>query len=260
MPELPEVYGYQQYIEKTSLNKKITAFDCRDKRLLKKSTAEFEEHLIGQKFTGSKRIGKYLFLKTNGDKNLLMHFGMTGRPTYYKEEDDRPKYGHVVFTFENGFHLAFENKRKFGRLDLLDSIEEYQKKHKLSDDARELKLKDFIATVQKRKTDIKKVLMDQSVAAGIGNWMADDILYQARIHPEKKASDLSEKEIKTIFEKMQYVIETAIKFEAHYKDFPEEFLIHNREKGAKCFHTAGKIEKIKVGGRSTYFSPQWQKL
>lgn len=260
MPELPEVEGYKVYIDSTCLHKKITAFECRDNRLLKTAPANFEKHLVNKELTETQRIGKYLFVKTSGEKTLVIHFGMTGRPNYYKSKEDRPKYGHIVLTFENGFHFAYENKRKFGWWDLIDSIQDYKEARKLSDDARDLSLKDFKAALRKRKTFIKAVLMDQSVAAGIGNWMADDILYQSKTHPETKVQNLSDKDIESIFKAMKNVIEVAIENDAHYPDFPDYFLIHNRKEGATCFHTGGEIQKIKVGGRSTYFSPEWQKI
>lgn len=260
MPELPEVHGYSVYIDSTCLHKKIVKFECRDARLLKKPQADFEKFLLGESLTETTRIGKYLFIATTGKKVLVVHFGMTGRPNYYKEEDDRPKFGHIVLTFENGFHFAFENKRKFGWWDLIDSIEDFKADHKLSDDARELSLDDFKNSLATRKTYIKAVLLDQSVAAGVGNWMADEILYQAKIHPKTKVDSMNSEAIETVFKAMKKVIETAIKYDAHYTDFPEDFLMHFRKEDETCFHTGCKIEKIKVGGRSTYFSPQWQKI
>lgn len=215
MPELPEVEGYKIYIDRTALHKRITSFECRDDRLLKTSKSDFEKHLIGETLTATKRIGKYLFITTSGKKILVMHFGMTGRPNYYKEKEERPKYGHIVLTFENNFHFAFENKRKFGWWDLTDSIEVYKNDRNLSDDARDLSMEHFKTALSKRKTFIKAVLMDQSVAAGIGNWMADDILYQSKIHPETKVQNLSEKHIETIFKSMKKVIEVAIENDAH---------------------------------------------
>lgn len=259
MPELPEVEGFRLYIESTALHQKITAFDCRDTRLLKQPKSHFEDALINTELIGTERIGKYLFIKTSGKKVLVVHFGMTGRPNYYKEEEERPKYGHIVLTFSNGFHFAFECRRKLGWWDLTDSILEFKEAHHLSDDARDLTLKQFKNSLASRKTAIKKVLMDQSVAAGIGNWMADEILYQAKIHPESKVENLSDKNIETIFKAMHKVIEVALKNDAHQKDFPEDFLVHFRKEGAKCYHTDCKIRKIKVGGRTTYFSPEWQK-
>jgi len=260
MPELPEVHGYQTYINSTCLHQKIIAFDCKDNRLLKQPKQDFEANLIGEELTKTERIGKYLFIHTSGKKILLMHFGMTGRPNYFKSKEDRPKFGHIMLSFNSGFHFAFENKRKFGWWNLVDSVSAYQKAHRLSDDARDLTFKQFKSSFENRKTQVKKVIMDQSVAAGIGNWMADDILYQAKIHPNMKVEAMDENDIKSIYDAMQNVIEIAIKHEAHYSDFPKEFFIHIREEGANCHHTDCKIEKIKVGGRTTYFSPKWQKL
>lgn len=260
MPELPEVQGYKTYIDSTSLDKTITAFECRDNRLLKQPLKNFEDNLIGQQLIKTHRIGKYLFIKTSGEKILVLHFGMTGRPNYYKENDDRPKFGHIVLTFENGFHFAFENKRKFGWWDLIDSIEDFQSLRNLSDDARDLTLDVFSNSFSTRKTGIKKILMDQSIAAGVGNWMADDILYQARVHPNKKVQDMSADDIKRVFDAMKNVIEIAIECDAHYEDFPDYFFIHIRKESATCFHTGDDIKKIKVGGRTTYFSAKWQKL
>jgi formamidopyrimidine-DNA glycosylase len=260
MPELAEVENYKQYFDGTSLHQKIVSFSSFDDRLLKKPKDIFLENLLGQYFTETKRIGKYLFIKTDGPHVLVMHFGMTGRLTYFKDRADRPKFAHIVFEFENGFHLGFENKRKFGWLDLADSVSSFKAEKKLSDDARDLALEDFQSALKNRKMAIKSVLLDQSVAAGIGNWMADDILYQAKIHPESKSNNLGEKHFKVIFDAMKKVIETAIEKEAVYHDFPSEFLIHNRKVGGRCYHTNKKIEKIKVGGRSTYLSTSWQKI
>ena len=260
MPELPEVESYKTYIDNTCLDQKIVALDCRDERLLKQPKSDFEKFLIGIKFTETKRIGKYLFLETNGNKILVMHFGMTGRPHYYKSEEERHKFAHLQLTFEKGFYFGFENKRKFGWWNLTDSVEEYRKANNLSHDARELTLEEFKDSLGNRKTDIKKIIMDQSIAAGVGNWMADEILYQAKVHPKKRVEQMSTTEIKKIYEAMQNVIEVAIENEAHYSDFPKDFFIHIRNDDFKCHHTGCKIEKIKVGGRTTYFSPEWQKL
>ena len=102
--------------------------------------------------------------------------------------------------------------------------------------------------------------MDQSVAAGVGNWMADEILYQAKMHPKKKVEDMKSEDMDAVFEAMKKVIEIAIENDAHYADFPPDFLMHFRKEGGTCHHTGGTIEKIKLGGRTTYFSPQWQEF
>jgi len=262
MPELPEVETYKKYFDGTALHQKIINFECVDERLLKKPISDIKEALIDTYFKKTIRIGKYLFIKLDDreEQALVMHFGMTGRLSYYKDQEDRPKYGHIVFQFDSGFFLAFENKRKFGWLDLADSIGSYQEDKKLSDDARDLSWEQFKDSLSNRKTYIKPILMDQSVAAGVGNWMADEILYQAKIHPESKVEDMSEKQVKSVYDSMKKVIEVAIENDAVYRDFPEDFLIHNRKTDGECHHTGKKIQKIKVGGRSTYYCPEWQQL
>lgn len=260
MPELPEVYGYQQYIENTCLNLKIVSLDVRDERLIKKPLKKLRDALLGCMWTHTERIGKYLFLYLSGGDILVIHFGMTGRPTYYHNSVERPRFGHIDIAFENGYHFAFENKRKFGWWDLTDSVENYRKEHHLNIDARDLTFAQFLAAAAHRKTAIKNVLMNQSVTTGVGNWIADDVLYQAQIHPLTKTHTLSEEALQTIFNKLQHVIEVAINLEARYTDFPDYFLIHNRMGRELCYHTGQELEKIKVGGRTTYFSPNWQPL
>lgn len=260
MPELPEVATYKVYFDSTALHQKIVDIDCADERLLKKDFDMFREALIGQEFTETVRIGKYLFAKTTGNKVLVLHFGMTGRLKYYKDPEDRPKYAHIVYTFNSGFHLGFLNKRKFGWNDLATSVNEYKESVGLSKDATELSLEEFKDNLANRKTYIKPVLMDQSVAAGMGNWLVDEVLYQACVHPEKKLEDMVFETIKEVYNTMQRVLKVTVEKQAVYRDFPADYFIHIRKKGAKCHHTGAEIQKIKVGGRATYFSPEWQKL
>jgi formamidopyrimidine-DNA glycosylase len=260
MPELPEVETFRKYIEATCFDQNIVGILCADERLLKKDLEAFKEQLIGTSFTSSHRTGKYLFLETTGEATLVLHFGMTGRPAYFYGLEARPRFAHIVYQFENGYNFGFENRRKFGWNDLTTDIQTYEHNKGLNTDARSISFEDFQKAISKRKTYIKPVIMDQSVTAGIGNWMADDICYQAKIHPKKKVPDLSEEQLKKVFDAMKTVIEVAIKEEAVYKNFPKDFFIHIREEGAICHHTGAKIEKITVGGRTTYFSPVWQQL
>jgi formamidopyrimidine-DNA glycosylase len=120
-----------------------------------------------------------------------------------------------------------------------------------------------------KNASIKSVLLDQSTVAGIGNWIVDEVLYQAKIHPEKKANQLAENEIMKVHKSMQFVIQTAIDSQANYDDFPENFLIHARGWGRaglqdiradKCAECGEKISISKVGGRTTYFCANRQSV
>jgi formamidopyrimidine-DNA glycosylase len=260
MPELPEVETYRRYFDATSMEQRITDISCADERLLKQPFNDFREHLIGQSFTATERIGKYLFARTSGEKILVLHFGMTGNLAYYHESIDRPRFAHIVYHFEGGYNLGFLNKRKFGWNNLTDDINAYQRRIGLSTDATKILQEDFLRALSRRKTAIKPALLDQKVTAGIGNWLADEILYQSRVHPGKKVPDLKEDEQITIYNNMRQILETSIAEQAIYRNFPKNYFIHIREVDATCHHTGVPVEKIKVGGRATYFSPKWQQL
>ena len=76
--------------------------------------------------------------------------------------------------------------------------------------------------------------------AGIGNWIADEILYQSQLHPESLVENLSDDDLKTLYDKMQHILEIAVREDANYEMFPDYFFIHIRKKGdGKCFHTGG---------------------
>lgn len=260
MPELPEVETYRLYFDATSMEQRITDISCADERLLKQPFNDFREHLIGQSFTATERIGKYLFARTSGEKILVLHFGMTGNLAYYHESIDRPRFAHIVYHFEGGYNLGFLNKRKFGWNNLTDDVNAYQHRIGLSTDATKILQEDFLRALSRRKTAIKPALLDQKVTAGIGNWLADEILYQSRVHPGKKVPDLKEDEQITIYNNMRQILETSIAEQAIYRNFPKNYFIHIREVDATCHHTGVPVEKIKVGGRATYFSPKWQQL
>lgn len=258
MPELPEVENFRKYLEGTSLQQKIVKIDIDDPKMVKVPAKDFVGSLMGQELTGTDRIGKYLFINTVAGKVIVMHFGLTGKLAYFKDIEDQPRFTRVLFWFDNGFKLAYICMRKFGFVSLTETVEEYKQAVKLADDAQTISFEDFYQKLKHRKSFIKPALMDQKVVAGIGNWMADEVLYQSRIHPESRINHLEEEDFTRIFEKMKYLVETALKHEADHDKFPEDFFIHNRKDDGVCFHTGKPVERIAVGGRGTYFCPSWQ--
>ena len=114
----------------------------------------------------------------------------------------------------------------------------------------------------KRNAAIKSVLLDQSVAAGVGNWMADEMLYRAKIHPEVKASDLNEETLMNLREAMFEVTNVAVENNADSRRFPSDWLFHNRwgkNQNAKMAN-GEKISFCEVGGRTTAFVATKQKM
>lgn len=260
MPELPEVETYKTYFDATALHQKIKDVESDDPIVLNTDPDEFKAGLVEQSFERTERLGKYLFVHLSSGKVLVVHFGMTGRLKYFKDREDTPKFTQVLIVFEGGFHLAFIIKRKFARLGLAESVDEYKQRKKLGCDALDLTVKDFISTLSSRKAPVKNILMDQSFAAGVGNWIADDVLFQAGIHPEVPAHELSEKEIKCIHKKLQDILNLAIEKEARYNEFPDYYLVNHRSKKARCPDCGEPLTNIKVGGRSTYYCANRQQI
>ncbi len=265
MPELPEVETYRRYIQAAALEQTITNMTCEDPRkLLLNDESEMLDILRGSQFTATKRVGKHLFIRLSKDNWwLYMHFGMSGDLHYFHEDEETPRHARIVFYFSNGYRLGFICPRKFERVGITDNPTAFLLKKKIAEDALDISNSALFKNINKRKMPIKSVLLDQSTVAGIGNWIADDVLNRAKIHPEKLANQLTEKEVTAIHKAMQFIINQTITVEANYKLLPEDFLIHARGWGranteTKCPNCKTDIVMIRVGGRATYFCPKCQ--
>lgn len=257
MPELPEISLYKNYLTETSLNKKIKKIDFLYTGVLQAPKSEFETTLKGEEFKVVHRLGKYLIVETSGKMSLVLHFGMTGKLDYFRNQE-APKYSRVIFSFDGDEHLAFVCRRKLGKLFLARTPKAFRESHELGEDALEVSEEEFLELLNDKAAAIKIVLTDQHVVAGIGNVYCDEMLYQCKIHPKTKTNSLSESEKKKLYHKMREVLEMAIALEGERSAFPKDYLISHRKGGADCPECKGKVKKISVSGRSTYFCPSCQ--
>ncbi|QHV98082.1 Fpg/Nei family DNA glycosylase [Spirosoma endbachense] len=271
MPELPEVEIRRQYLETSALYQPINHIEVEDKKLLTTDYNTLINTLEGRSFTGTRRIGKNLFVLTdNTDIIVHMHFGMTGDLQYYHASLDRPRFARIVFEFETNFNLGFLCPRKFERVGLIDNIDVFLQRKKIGKDGLDITLDELSERVKRKKALIKPVLLDQSVVAGLGNWIVDEVLFQAFVHPEQRADSLTNGQLSQIHAATRLVLETAIRNEATYRDFPSSFLIHVREWDNSpyddleahkfCPRCGTRIERIVVGGRTTFLCPKEQLL
>ncbi|MBZ9630940.1 formamidopyrimidine-DNA glycosylase [Salegentibacter sp. LM13S] len=257
MPELPEVAYQKKYADATILHKKIVKVETSDKKIYQSAKSEFEEKLKNNKFTGTERLGKYLFLNLENNGVLVVHFGMTGKLEYY-QHDEVPKYAQLTLTFEDHSRVSFTCPRKFGKLYLAESLGEFQNENDLGIDALALKKDKFLEILEGKSGTIKGLLMNQKLIAGIGNLYADEVLFQSKIHPKIKVDKLSENEKANIYKEIEKVLEVVKEARVEGQKLPKDYITTVRKKGEDCPRNNGKIEQMKVSGRTTYFCPTCQ--
>ncbi|CAL5219550.1 g1404 [Coccomyxa viridis] len=281
MPELPEVEAARVLVESNCKGHKIQkaiAFD--DTKVIEGiAPDELEKVLTGRKLLHARRKGKQMWMELDGEAPALMfHFGMTGfcaiqgvpiiEYVNAKSRTDEwpPKYWKLILEFEGGLKLAYCDARRFGKIRLQEDPENNEPVSKLGFDPvlEMVDIEEFRQKLAAQRRAIKTVILDQSFSAGVGNWVADEILYQARIHPEQKAASLSEEQSGALHEQMQVVLKTAVEAGADSSRYPDTWIFHqkweSRGKGPKPQLDGKPIEYIKVGGRTSAFVPALQKI
>ncbi|MDD5207294.1 MAG: hypothetical protein PHS17_17845 [Desulfobacterales bacterium] len=254
---------YKKILDGTSLHKTIEKISFSDSRILKGVSARKFSHILkGNRFARSLQHGKNLLVQVSGgDPYVLFHFGMTGSLHFLERDEDEPAFTRCVFTFVGGGRLAVADQRLLGRIGIVEDPQSFVREKGLGPHAagKQLHAERFVQIFSRRKGMIKTALMGQSVIAGIGNIYADEILYQASIHPVSDVRSLDSKTLRDLHGVMQKVLRTAISKDADPEKFPKDSLLPNRRSGASCPRCNGKIEKIRVNGRGTYLCPRCQK-
>ncbi|XP_048329097.1 formamidopyrimidine-DNA glycosylase isoform X4 [Ziziphus jujuba] len=281
MPELPEVEVARRAIEDHCIGKTIKrSIVANDSKVIEGvSASDFEAALVGKTIVAAYRKGKNLWLQLDSPPFPSFQFGMAGAiyikgvavTTYkrsaVKDTDEWPsKYSKVFIQLDDGLEFSFTDKRRFAKVRLLEDPTSAPPISELGPDALlELKSVDeFVESLSKKKTAIKALLLDQSYISGIGNWVADEVLYQfvmqAKIHPLQIASSLSRESCATLHKCIKEVVHYAVQVDADSSRFPPKWMFHFRW-GKKPGKVNGKkIEFITAGGRTTAFVPDLQKL
>lgn len=261
MPELPDVEVFRRYFDATSLHQTVTEVEVREPRMLKEAEPEqLRDVVTGRQFTKSARRGKNMFIElSETDTNLLLHFGMTGQLKYFRNPEQEPDHTRVLFSFENGYRLAYDNMRMLGKVMILPDRNAYIVQESLGPDALELDYETFTNLMAGKRGMVKSAFMDQTLIAGLGNIYSDEVLFQSKIHPKRLVPDLDEQDLETLFHRMKDVLHTAIERQVNVTDFPAGYLIKHRDAGETCPRCGGKVAKIKVSSRSTYYCTQCQK-
>ncbi|GLT95329.1 hypothetical protein SLE2022_130180 [Rubroshorea leprosula] len=278
MPELPEVEAARRAVEEHCLGKKIKkAVIANDPKVIDGvSPSDFETSLVGKTIVSAHRKGKNMWLQLDSPPFPSFQFGMTGAVyikgvavTKYKrsavnDTDEWPsKFSKFFIELDDGLELSFTDKRRFARVRLLKDPASVTPISELGPDAllEPMTVDQFTESLSKKKIGIKALLLDQSFISGIGNWVADEVLYQARIHPQTPASNLSKENCATLLKSIKEVLEKAVEVGADSSQFPSNWILHSRDnKPGKAFVDGKKIEFISAGGRTTAYVPELQKL
>jgi formamidopyrimidine-DNA glycosylase len=273
MPELPEVQTILTTLQPRLLGLRIERVEVFLEKIIKSPhPREFVTWLQGRSITGLGRRGKYLLLELDGTYILAVHLRMTGRLVYSSPDPPRDKHTHLVFYLNNGDELRFHDLRQFGTMNLMliDDFAAFCSQKDLGPDALDPALtKDlFEKRFQGRRGQIKKLLLDQSLVTGIGNIYANEILWRARIHPERTVESLASVDMDELYRAMRSVLQEAVAGrgttlrdyvdgEGNPGSFQSQLAVHGRE-GEPCPECGKEIIRLKTGGRSSFVCPGCQ--
>lgn len=270
MPELAEVEYFRKQWN-PGLKKPITKVFIHPKARIFRGTdvRSIEKMLTGAKLERSEARGKQMLFvaKPTGGKTrawLGLHLGMTGKLRVEKAPFEPGRHDHLVLQ-QAEQALVFQDARLFGRVLFAEGKEApgwwaKQAPDLLSAEFGEKELAAFLK--RRKKAPLKAVLLMQERFPGIGNWMADEILWRAGIHPAQPAGSLDEKRTKALYRAIQGVCRDALQIIGEkWDDPPDSWLFNHRwQKGGTCPRTGAKLKHATIGGRTTCWSPGRQKL
>ncbi|HJP65748.1 MAG TPA: DNA-formamidopyrimidine glycosylase family protein [Actinomycetota bacterium] len=258
MPELPDVEAYRRFFRRHAAGKRVRSVGADPTILRNISPQRLSRALRGRTFEEPDRHGKWLVAWTDGPA-LLLHFGMTGDLIWSGDEPQRHRHDRLWLGLDDGGELRYRNMRKIGGVWL--AHDEDEARHimgALGPDALTVDRATFLRLLERRRGGIKAALMDQTLVAGVGNLIADEVLWQARLHPKRRIETLGEEQRRTLFSTMHRVLKESVD---HFDYVPRKrsWLSHVRGRpGARCPRCHTPLARTVAGGRTTYFCPSCQ--
>src|SRR5215212_1964966 len=248
MPELPEAERARQQIERV-LDREIVAVDDRDTYVCRPhAPGEIAAALVGRRLTRAHRRGKFLWVETGeGGPDLGLHLGMAGRIAVDEEPAPR-QWDRFALEFADGGRMALRDKRRLGR-----ALIEPDFSH-VGPDAAEVRRDVFRERVGRGSAPLKARLLDQGVIAGVGNLLADETLWRAKLSPRTPAGELSVEELDRLRRELRAATRDAIRNGGvHTGQF-----MPARGRGGVCPRCGTELERATIGGRTTYWCPVCQ--
>jgi len=280
MPELPEVEAARRLLTRAAVGRRIVSARVMPDPIVFQgvSPARIRRALVGRRVVAAHRHGKHLWLELDERPWPCFHFGMSGgievrgrqrqrlmvEGRRAREEPWPPRFLKLHLTLDDGGEIVFRDARRLGRVRLRHdpaaeppiSLLGFDALHDVPSPGR------LAALFAKRAAPVKAVLLDQSFSAGVGNWIADEVLYQARIDPRRRTDTLTRAEIGRIRSRLRSVISTAVRAGADSDRFPRKWLFHTRWSKRLQSPVTVRGERIRyltVGGRTTAWVAEVQR-
>lgn len=270
MPELPEVETVVRTLEAQLANVTIEDVQVLWRNIIDQDLELFYK-IKNQTILEYQRYGKYLIFKCN-DYSMIVHLRMEGKFYILDSEIPYDKHVHVLFKLSNKKYLQYHDTRKFGKMLIIpnDQVNKYFIDKKLGLDAidENIDYKELYKKWHSKKISLKKMLLDQSFLAGIGNIYADEICFSCALDPTSRVYDLSKKDFENIVYHTQRILKGAIKYGGttirSYTSslgvnglFQLKLKVHNQKVCQVCH---SEIKKIVVDGRGTSRCVKCQKV
>lgn len=276
MPELPEIEVICRGIRPHLLDRRVTAIHHSGKQLRRTVPIELlRRELIGHTITAVTRRAKYLEITMDNGAMLIMHLGMTGNLGFFNPLSAIAKHDHVRLTLDNDRELRYNDSRRFGSLQFLAAEDTANREETVfkttgPEPFGESFSPDYLLQLARGKDlTVKAFIMSSQIVAGIGNIYASESLFRAGILPARKAQTLSRDDWAGLITAIRAILQHAIdcggstinnfinaQREKGY--FQVNFMVYGRE-GEPCRSCSSTVEKIKIGGRSSYFCPECQR-
>jgi formamidopyrimidine-DNA glycosylase len=269
MPELPEVETIKNELAPWVVGQSFTKVTILDAKLVCDCSAkEVRRGLIGRRVESLERRGKYLIFRLSNGRSLIVHLRMTGSLLLNPQGVGR--YARAVFHLSNGHHLVFNDRRRLGVMWLVNDAHTVVGKLGPEPLGKSFTPDILGQRLNRHHIPVKAALLNQCIVAGIGNMYADEALFAARIHPLRKADDLSPEEVQTLHNCIRRILRAAIGSKGASVDTyvrPEgelgtahfDFKVAHKG-GEPCPVCGCTIERVAVQNRGTYFCPRCQPL
>jgi formamidopyrimidine-DNA glycosylase len=276
VPELPEVETVRARLEPMLVGRRLERVEIHDPRLTRPfDPVVVAAELEGERIVAVDRRGKYLIVRFESGRVLLIHLRMTGNLLHGSSAGLPPADPHrrAVVRLDDGSDVVYRDVRRFGTWLL---VEPHELEPYLVDRVgrepleRSFTTKRLAEALAGRRTPVKAAILDQRRLAGVGNIYADEALWRARVHPQRPAGELDAAELKALHRGIRTALRAGIERQgATLRDYrtpdgssgamQHEFKVYGRE-GEPCDRCGTPIEKIRAAGRGTWYCPNCQRL